>query len=392
MQNRSIAVSAEMDEAAVRFEQSLREGPSAAIERFRASWDAFARSSSSLIDERGELVPSIIGLGRAFGARAASPGGPASDWLATEDIWRASVRTELPLLLLDIIIDDRFFMQHYEWVLCTVNILARFVGTWAKQTIPPINGILEHSVYTEARTPLPKTLTSQFMDRMLRFWESLWERRAQILGPEGLREERIFHLGNLAWMIQRAYRAESRQLDRLYSTKIVEVALFLWSKLSEDTLLNRSECGALFILLHSYESTEGRDGRKRILALLKHEELGTKLVLQSICLAIHESSILVEECLFDVLSATNALIEMGDHDVTLVWWKQPVLRSAVSALQREGVRVAGDDGNTGYAEYFRLANWAQCLRLLEAPTKLVHVRALAQAIYPAAVAMIYSSC
>ena len=87
-----------------------------------------------------------------------------------------------------------------------MNTLARFCAVWARQTIPPIEGVLEESFYTDTRTPLPKSLASRFLDLMARLWESLWQRRAQILQRDFDRDVRLLHLSNLAWMIQRAYR------------------------------------------------------------------------------------------------------------------------------------------------------------------------------------------
>lgn len=100
------------DLAELSFEQSLHEGPSAAIEHFRARWDAFARSSSRFMEEGDELPPMILGLSRVFASGGDSSAGSTVELEIPEDVWRASVRTELPVLLLEIIMDDRFFLQN----------------------------------------------------------------------------------------------------------------------------------------------------------------------------------------------------------------------------------------------------------------------------------------
>ena len=98
------------DTAERRFEQSLYQGPSAAIEHFRTRWHAFEQSSSRSLEEDEEPLSCIGGICHAFGDRAASA--ESSELFMSEDVWRASVRTELPLLLVEIMLDDRFFLVH----------------------------------------------------------------------------------------------------------------------------------------------------------------------------------------------------------------------------------------------------------------------------------------
>lgn len=147
----------------------------------------------------------------------------------------------------------------------------------------------------------------------------------------------------------------------------MEVSLLCWVNLSEESLLSYSDCGALYLMSHSYETTQnkGPSGRRRLLELLKHEALGAEVVLRRIFLAIRESPILEEECLLNTLTAANTIFRLADSDIYRAWWAQPVLRSAISALDREAQRSPDDEGCTGYSDYFQVVNWAQCLLLLE---------------------------
>ena len=143
--------------------------------------------------------------------------------------------------------------------------------------------------------------------------------------------------------------------------------MLLWVNLSEESLVNYSECGALYITVHGCEMAKRPTPAscERLLNILKHEEVGVENVLRRTFLAIRESQVLTEECIYDVLVAANALLGLRDDELYLSWWKQPVLRSAISALDREALRPPDDDGNSGYSDYYQLANWAQCLLLLE---------------------------
>ena len=113
MQNQPRFNSEDLDRSVSRFEQSLAEGPSAAIEHFRTCWNAFAGSSSPLIDNTGELMVSLAGLSHVYGRRSAYPTGQPSNASVKEDVWRAGVHAALPLLLAEIIMDGRFFAQYY---------------------------------------------------------------------------------------------------------------------------------------------------------------------------------------------------------------------------------------------------------------------------------------
>lgn len=171
----------------LRYDQALREGPTAALDHFRTLYNN--RSTGPLISNRGELVLLSDVLSERFDTLLRN----------NVELWRASVESEFVLFLLNVIAGPDFFdhcpvsnphtlshfhsrsflqtsSRHKEFAFNICRPLMQIMKTWGTQAIPT-----PHSTpNSETHLRVPPDLDNQLWVTLDSMWTSLWDRRSTL--------------------------------------------------------------------------------------------------------------------------------------------------------------------------------------------------------------------
>ncbi|KZV64822.1 hypothetical protein PENSPDRAFT_690412 [Peniophora sp. CONT] len=223
------------------FARFLIEGPTAAIEHFRALWnarppgllsrdDSFVALASVLVEHFSDPQENMSDEYKSSGLSLNQLG---------ESFWRATVETKLLLLLLDIMSDPDFLRHDLRLSCAIIPVYAYMVYIWLVEGFDrgeAIRRVLPITTYSELPLELimPSDLAAEFWLRCEVVWRSLWASRNEFLGRGSvvlpIHVSRLSVLENAVLVTYKLLR-DCRNLGltgRGSYTELVNLSSFLW--------------------------------------------------------------------------------------------------------------------------------------------------------------------
>ncbi|KZV74855.1 hypothetical protein PENSPDRAFT_748958 [Peniophora sp. CONT] len=353
--SRTALAFANADPQLLDFDQRLREGPSATIEHFRS---LFQNRGPAPMSARGELMTAIYVISFRFSFR------DGDDWqwpprleelwdinrnvetvkALGEELWRACIGSELPMLLIDIIASKDFFEQPPAWATAVLDCLYGFIEVLIYDVEPkasiPRGG--------PGSDPLPRAFVTKFLKKTKLMWHAIWDHRVDVLSAAADADRRLRTIEKLAHFIERSYRYKYEMHGDLVGTKIAYIALFSWTAQSRNSLTHFGEGTGLSAFLSFVDETRGAMGTDTVQVTMPEviNAIGLEKILTTVRVSI-EGPVhgqMKDESLRRVLQTADAIIRTN-MDTRKTFWNFTLAPSVMKALRRqskEGTSIIQD--------------------------------------------------
>ncbi|KZV69209.1 hypothetical protein PENSPDRAFT_489059 [Peniophora sp. CONT] len=313
------------------FERRLLEGPTAALNHFRALWD---NRASGIIQEKSELCDALKVLATHFERKSADASGRQSPLVRPgNDIWDAVVVAELPLLLENIMAENDFFLNCQVWIEGVMLCLAAIVHAchWACHDQP-------------RRIPFPETMSRHFLREGSRnIWTSGWQNRERIVSIEN--RQHLPLLTRILAMFNIIYEYDAHKVAmKTCSPDLGRLALFVWFHTPRTALVKHRHAAFLTFSSIFIPMDFGKDQRY-LKTVVSDSAVGAVPLMSNILATIGTDELLLDGELENFVSIIEALLSFYSEQRPQ-FFALPILHSLVLGMARQR-RDGGSDWEAG---------------------------------------------